>query len=200
MSSANISFRSPNGYSTTATITKVTGSPKSRTYTGYVTVPQCGDPGTWKANVYLYDVWGFNNFYSPAALAAKRLPVNLSVVDLDAVAPTVSGPSSLHAGQSVTVKFSEPVLFKNSIASTIRTRVNFSDAPGTWVCKNGSAAVVTCDANGANVVTATWTPTTPLTVGQSVSMQAQAVYPAPTGIYDRTGNALSYLYVGLTVT
>ncbi len=201
VASGTVIFTAPSGFATAyGTVTKVTGTPLNRTLTGYVLVPRCGDPGTWKASVSISDVWGHTVNLSSAALAARRQPVNLLVKDIDTIAPDYKAPTSVAAGSSVTLTFSEPVLFAASIGATIDTKVDFTAATGTWVCKNRSSAVVTCDADGANVVTATWTPTTPLTSGQSVSVSAKANYPTPTGIYDTTGNALSYLYDYISVT
>jgi hypothetical protein len=197
----SVTFTSPHGVSTYAsTITAKTGTIFSRTYTGYVLVPRCGDPGTWTASVVVRDLWGHSVTYSTAALKAKHFAVNLKVNDIDAIAPDVTGPSTLSAGSPVALTFSEPVLFKNSIGSTLDVSVDGSTAAGAWVCRNTAGTVVTCDANGAAVKTATFTPTTALTSGQFVDVSAKATYPAPTGIYDLAGNPLGYVGVFVSVT
>jgi hypothetical protein len=107
------------------------------------------------------------------------------------------------AAGPVTLTFSEATLWKNSAASTLDVYdFNKSGSPqsGTWTCKNAAGTTVTCDANNANVKTASFTPSSAFGHGDSVYVQQHQNYPNPVGIYDTTGNAISSVYLNTTVT
>ena len=74
------------------------------------------------------------------------------------------------------------------MGSAIAVKVGAATAAGTWVCRNGASAVVVCDADGADVVTATFTPTTPFASGAVLNVTRVTTAPAPVGIYDLVGN------------
>ena len=193
---AIVTIRSPSGLSSSGYLSRHSGTPLKGTFTGKVVVPRCSEPGTWTVSVQIVDVAGNVSSYTPAQLKAKHFGSTLSVKALDTVPPTAKVPAKVPAAGPVTLTFSEPTLWKNSANSTVDVydySKSGSPITGTWACKNAAGSTVTCDANGANVKTAAFTPSSAFGHGDSVYIQQHASYPAPVGIYDTTGNALSSL-------
>jgi hypothetical protein len=134
---------------------------------------------------------------------AKHFSTNLTVKALDATPPRVTGPKSVTTTGAITLTFSEATLWKQSAATTLSVfdySKSFSALPGTWTCKNASGGTVACDANGANVKTASFKPSSALGHGETVYVQSNAAYPMPSGIYDTSGNGLTSLFVSTTVS
>jgi hypothetical protein len=171
-----------------AVITRVTGTPTDRTFTGYVVVGQCGQSGAWSASVGLRDRVGNSTGYGSTALRARGFPAALSVQQLDSLAPYAHTPATVAPGSPLVLTFTEPVLFAGPAASTLDVRVGGVLAAGSWVCRTSTSVTVACDADGAGVLTATFTPTTPFVLGQSLHLETVATYPTPSGIYDLAGN------------
>jgi hypothetical protein len=114
---------------------------------------------------------------------------------LDTEPPHASVPTTIDAG-SVPVTFTEPTVWADGTSQTALTVVDVATtAPvaGTWTCTNVAHLTVTCDASGAKVTRATFTPTVPLTAEHEY-----AVRSAPSSIYDLSGNELATLDVDTT--
>jgi hypothetical protein len=182
-------------------VTSVTGPPTDRTYRGYAIVPRCGtELSTWTGRAYIFDNATNDNWVGPAELDSLDLPSELEVRQVDTWPPTVSAPGTLLAGGPITLQFSEPVLLAGPMAGILEVEVDGAEVPGTWVCRDGADQVVVCDADGADVVTASFAPTAPFEVGERVSVLPVASPPARIGIYNLGGVPLETIHVDRTVT
>jgi hypothetical protein len=199
----SVTIHSPSGITSSGYLGRHSGTPFKGTFTGKVVVPRCSEPGTWTITAQITDVAGNTSSYTAAQLKAKHFGSTLSVKALDTVGPSAKVPAHVPAAGPVTLTFSEPTLWKNPASSTLDVYdYSKSGSPqgGTWVCKNAAATTVACDANGANVKTASFTPSSAFGHGDNVYVQGHATYPNPVGIYDTTGNALTSLFLATTVT
>jgi hypothetical protein len=200
---AVVTIKSPSGLTSSGFLSRHSGSTLKGTFTGKVIVPRCSEPGVWTVSAQIVDLAGNVSTYSPAQLKAKHFGSTLSVKALDTIGPTVKVPAKVSAAGPVTLTFSEATLWKNPAASTLDVYdYNKSGSPqgGTWTCKTAAGTTVTCDANNANVKTASFTPSSAFGHGDSVYVQPHQNYPNPVGIYDTTGNAISSVYLSTTVT
>ena len=139
--------------------------------------------GVWRGSVTVDSCWQRSGSIRPQVVvfdrAANRVTTRVSITivnDKDIRAPGVRSvePARVSPTQPVTLTFGEDVTGISSAAAPVR-RTDFgmgfgTGAPppaqaGTWTCAASSGAVVDC-ATGA-VRTATWTPSQPLTQGQT---------------------------------
>ena len=85
--------------------------------------------------------------------------------------------------------FAEPTLWTGSANPFLVTEESTDAAiPGAWTCKNASATTVGCNADNADVTTATFQPTVPLKAGRMYIVRADG------GIYDLLGNGPTYIW------
>jgi hypothetical protein len=163
-----------------------------------LTIPRCSEPGTWTASVDLFDEANNDRHYSTAQLKAKGFRSTLSVKALDVQSPFASAPTTIDPADSIPVTFSEPTLWKTGTSQTALTFYDVDVAgpvAGTWTCANEAGTPVTCDADGANVKTARFTPTAPLTAENGYEVQV-----ATDSIYDTSGNLLFPTTLSVTTT
>ena len=140
-------------------VTSITGSATDRTYRGYAIVTRCGRAvQTLNAYVVGHDNSGNTGAFGRDELVALGLPSELQVRQVDAWAPSVTA-LPVAVGGPITMTFSEPVLVASPMSATVTVTVNGLPATGSWECRNGVNDVVVCDADGASVVTASFTPT-----------------------------------------
>jgi hypothetical protein len=172
----------------TVVVTSVSGPATDRTYQGYIDVPQCGVAvqNTWSIRPWIYDNAGNQHWYTTEEIAALGFDSELSAQQRDGTPPYLFY-ASVDAGGSVRLDFGEPVLMTAPPASLFRVVVDKVTYTGTWECSNGGGDVVVCDADGADVRFATFTPTTAFVKGDLIEVQAIAREPARIGIYDLDG-------------
>ena len=92
-----------------------------------------------------------------------------------------------HAGP-ITVTFTEPTLWKGStVPITVYDTTSYAAKAGTWVCSTTGGATVGCNANGADVVKAEFTPSAAFVSGRKYEVLASR------GIYDTSGNGPTLL-------
>jgi Bacterial Ig-like domain len=203
VASVNISFRSRSEDFVDGKAKLVTGKITSGTWRGTLTIPRCSEPGNWSIDsVDVVDRVGNTTTLDAKQLKAMHLPTSILVDALDAVGPAVHGPQTTSRTAAVKLSFTEPTLWKNPAAATIAvTNLNGgSPIAGAWTCKNTAGSVVTCDADGADVLTASWKPSSPLTSGETLSFRSSAPASDPVGIYDTSGNPMSTLLASVRVT
>ena len=69
--------------------------------------------------------------------------------------------------------FSEPTLWKGStVPITVYDTTSYEAVAGTWVCTTTGGATVGCNANGANVVKAEFTPNAAFVSGRKYEVLA----------------------------
>lgn len=170
-------------------LTSITGTAHDRTYHGYAVVSQCGiaQESTMRAEVHLSDAAGNRRDVTSDELAALGFATDLSVRQRDSRAPTLGLLSSVAAGDPLALRFSEPVIMTDPLGSLLRVVVDGSTASGSWECRDGSGSVVVCDAEGAAVISSTFTPTTAFASGDRIDVLPTASPPARIGIYDLDG-------------
>ena len=169
---SGVGFRSDDPFrvsSPDTVVTSVSGTANDRTYHGYVLVPQCGSgQSTLRLVALLYDTAGNQRWIGSDELSALGFATDLSIHQRDLRPPTVESASA-SVGGSLALRFSEPVLVADPMAATLTVAVNGTVRAGAWQCRDGSEAVVVCDADdGADVMTASFTPTTPFVLGDVV--------------------------------
>jgi len=193
VSYVNAQFTTANGYgaSYSASLKRTGGKATNGTWKGKIVFPKCTPPaGTYRLSLSAGDAAGNYNYFSADSLAARHIAVNLKVNSTDTTSPTASSPSTVSTSGGVVLTFSEPTLWTGPASSLLTLRdSSYSTVAGTWTCKNSAGTTVTCDANGANVKTVSFTPTTPFTASSTYYI----VGSYPTGIYDTSGNALYYV-------
>jgi hypothetical protein len=193
-----VQFTSPSGASSAAFASAATNGPALRTFKLTVPIPRCSDPGTWTVSVDLYDVAGNVKHYTTAQVAGKHFHTTLSVKALDTESPAATIPATISPEGSLPVTFSEPTLWKDGTAQTalqVLDHTNFSPIAGTWSCQNAAASPVTCDADGAHVTVATFTPTSALE-----SAHGYLVQTTQPDIFDTSGNQLPTYVADFTTT
>jgi hypothetical protein len=151
-------------------------------------VLQCSEPGVWKIEVGIADAAGNFTDYTSAQLKALGLPYRITVQALDVQAPFGHVHSAVpHAGP-ITVTFTEPTLWKGStVPITVYDTTSYVAVHGTWVCTKPGGATVGCNANGADVVKAEFTPSAAFVSGRKYEVLASR------GIYDTSGNGPTLL-------
>ena len=184
-----VTFTSPSGYLTSTSYEGEQSTPDSHgRLSAKAVVPQCSEPGVWKLQVGIVDAAGNVTDYTSAQLKALGLPYQITVQALDVQAPFGHVHSTVpHAGP-ITVTFTEPTLWKGStVPITVYDTTSYAAKAGTWVCSTTGGATVGCNANGANVVRAEFTPTTAFVSGRKYEVLASR------GIYDTAGNGPTLL-------
>ena len=84
--------------------------------------------------------------------------------------------------------FTEPTLWKGStVPITVYDTTSYEAVDGTWVCTKSGGGTVGCNANGANVVKAEFTPSAAFVSGRKYEVLASR------GIYDTSGNGPTLL-------
>jgi hypothetical protein len=86
------------------------------------------------------------------------------------------------------VSFNQPTLWRDGAAQTalvVSDAATSSPVPGTWTCVGASGTAVACDGDGANVVRASFAPTTALKPEHLYFLDA-----ADQTVYDTVGNAM----------
>ena len=124
---------------------------------------------------------------SSAAIAALHVHSTFDVTALDDTAPTVKTAAKVATAGSIVLTFSEPTLWSDPPNQTFTASANGLLIAGTWTCRNAHGTVVTCDADGADVLTAAFRPSGPLKQGQLV-----VIGQGLGGVYDTAGNPLGY--------
>lgn len=182
-------------------VTSVSGPATDRTYQGYLVVPQCGGEvqSTWSIGARIHDNAGNQRSYSAEEIAALGFDSEIAVQQRDAIGPYLVD-MSVSAGWPVRLDFSEAVLMTAPPASLLRVVVDRVTATGTWECRDGGGDVVACDADGADVVVATFTPTTAFMTGDDIQVQSIAREPARVGIYNLDGAPMRRVNLPFTVT
>ena len=169
-------------------VTSVSGPVTDRTYEGYLDVPQCGGvvQSTWGIHAEVRDNALNGRRYSTEDIAALGFDSELAVQQRDAIGPYLQYMTVSAAGP-LRLDFSEAVLMAATPATLLRVTVDGVASTGTWECRDGGGDVVVCDADGADVVVARFTPTTAFVSGDLVQVQAIAGEPARIGIYNLDG-------------
>jgi hypothetical protein len=188
VATASLIFVSPHGVrSRGGELHRVTGDRHDGIWTGSTSIPRCSESGTWHAQVRFRDAAG-NLVLAPGAKLAAPFPATLKVTALDTIGPQVVDYPKATA-HAVTVTFDEPVLFAKPIEQVlIVDSYPEGDTAGTWTCRNRSGAVQVCDAEGADVLTATFVPKHAFQVGADDGLGQRMPDYEPSGIYDLMGN------------
>ena len=184
-----VSFTSPSGYVTATSFEGEQTTPDAHgRLVAEAVVPQCSEPGVWRLEVGIIDKAGNFTDYTWRQLKALGLPYKISVHALDVQEPAGHVQSTVpHAGP-ITVTFSEPTLWKGStVPITVYDTTSYEAVDGTWVCTTTGGATVGCNANGANVVKAEFTPNAAFVSGRKYEVLASR------GIYDTSGNGPTLL-------
>ena len=190
-----VTFTSPSGFQSSGFLSRSAGTAFSGTWKAIVNIPRCSESGTWTGSVTLIDVAGNQTKYTSAQLKAKGYAINLKVTALDIQAPSASVPATVSHTGPIVVTFSEATLWSGSTNPfTVTDESTFSNVGGTWTCKNTGGTVVGCNANGADVKTASFAPSSPLTVGHKYDVNAFG------GIYDTSGNGPTYVFATTKAT
>ena len=101
----------------------------------------------------------------------------------------------------MTVKFDEPVLFAKPIGEVLWVDgYPEGDMAGTWTCRDHAGAVRTCDADGANVVSATFVPKHGFIKGYGYGLGQRAPEWERSGVYDLSGNPSGFINTGFNVS
>jgi hypothetical protein len=193
---AGVGFTTPWGSNVAVRPTGPAGT--GVTWHATLTIPQCGDNGTWTVSgVSLVDATsGFPEApggnavtLTTAQVSDLGFPTTLTVQSIDAQPPTATMPGTVAAAGPIVVTFDEPTLWKGSDNPfyVLDTTGSATAVPGTWTCKNAGSTTVGCNDDGADVVTASFQPTTAFTVGHSIEVGVRQDVPAD-GIYDVHGN------------
>ena len=158
-------------------------------------IPRCSEPGTWSVwYVGITDVAGNGMSYYTNQLEAMHVPATFSVKALDVAPPFGHVPLKVpHAGP-VTVTFSEPTLWAGSVNPfTVTDLSSYTAVTGVWTCRDVNGATVGCNADGADVTTASFQPTNPFVVDRYYGVYGS-------GIYDTSGNGPSHVDVAVQAT
>jgi hypothetical protein len=186
VSAVSATLSGPSGDTSTSYSSIATSGRGSHTLTLSVGIPRCGEPGKWVLSLDVYDNSGNVKHYSSGQLKAKGLPTTINVKSLDTYGPQASVPAIIAPTDPITVTFTEPTLWKDGTTDTALTVFPNGGSvavAGAWTCKNRAGTTVTCDANGANVLTASFTPASPFTPEQSYVVKL-----TPDTVYDLSGN------------
>ncbi len=184
-----VSFTSPSGYVAATSFEGEQTTPDAHgRLSAKAVVPQCSEPGVWRLEVGIIDKAGNFTDYSWKQLKALGLPYKITVQALDVQEPAGHVHSAVpHAGP-ITVTFTEPTLWKGStVPITVYDTTSYEAVDGTWVCTTTGGATVGCNANGANVVEAEFTPNAAFVSGRKYEVLASR------GIYDTSGNGPTLL-------
>src|SRR3954447_12629853 len=184
-----VTFTSPSGWVTSTSYEGEQSTPDSHgRLSAKAFVPRCSEPGVWKLQVGIIDAAGNITDYTAAQLKALGLPYRITVQALDVQAPFGHVHKAVpHAGP-ITVTFTEPTLWKGSTNPvTVYDTTSYVAVAGTWVCSTVGGAAVGCNANGANVVKAEFTPNSAFVTGRKYEVLASH------GIYDTSGNGPTLL-------
>ena len=186
-----VGFTGPGGFTTSASLRRTSGTAKDGIWKGSAAVRRClSSPGTWKAQVVIYDVAG--NFRT---FNVGRLTVRAG----DHVAPSVSGPSSVAPTDNLTLQFNENVNGINADSATLR-KDGFPTPgpvlPGTWTCRTGAGAATSC-ATG-QVRQATFDPSADLESFSSYSVELNPEHQL--AVTDLAGNPFRRETISLSVS
>jgi hypothetical protein len=194
VSLGRVVFTSPSGaLSLGGYVHRSSGWPSSGTWEGSVTIPRCSEPGTWTVAVYLWD-FARNRIYLPTAqISALGIASTLRVKALDWQAPTASVPSTVAHDGPVLVTFSEPTLWPGSTSVlTLSDWTTGMPVAGAWTCNRANGDPIGCNADGAMVKTASFQPSSSLSVGDAYAVGGS-------GFYDTSGNGPGYVNATLKV-
>jgi hypothetical protein len=188
ISTVSVTLEGHQYYAKTYRVSLHSGTPQSGTWRGTLLIPQCSMPGTWSIQVLLTDAAGNRTQYFPSALRAKGLQSSLAVKAIDFQPPAPRLLQPIGPAGPIRVSFNQPTLWRDGTAQTalqVTDGATSSSVPGTWTCVGTTGAAVTCDADGADVVRASFAPATALTPNH-----LYFVDPAAQTIYDTVGNAM----------
>jgi hypothetical protein len=186
---AEVTFKSPSGYTASQSLGLSAGKPGSGTWKGVVTIPRCSEPGVWTVSVSLTDNAQNSSAYTSAQLKAKHFTTTLTVQALDTTAPNSVVPATVPHASPAVVTFSEPTLWQGTTNPlSIYDSGTFSSVAGAWTCKNTAGTTVGCNADNADVKTASFKPSSNFTAGHKYTISGFG------GIYDTSGNGPTYVY------
>jgi hypothetical protein len=196
--SASVTLTSPSGAESQSSAGSTSDKSGVASFTISLPIGRCTEPGVWTASVDLYDNADNTTHYTTAQVVAKHLSGTVNVKALDTQWPAAVVPATIKPTATLPVTFTEPTLWKDATTQTALTVIDTSTAmavAGTWACTNAASASVTCDANGADVTRATFTPMTPFAAEHSYEVKSTSG-----DIFDTSGNPLVALdaYVATT--
>ena len=153
----------------------------------------CRAPGTWKITATVTDHAGNTRTYQPWQLAALGIRSTIRVKAHDVTPPKAVVPAKVDHSESLVVNFSEATLWAGSAPPfAVYQKSNHASVPGKWTCRNAKAALVGCQADGADVAVAFFAPTNPWSAGKKYVLHSSS------GLYDASGNGPSHVTATFT--